>query len=546
MSVVTTTILSNNQRMNPEYEVLSIDVVKDVNRIPYAQITLLDGDAAQQKFAISDEAFFEPGKEIEIKLRYEGSPAAEVSVFKGLVVRHAVEANAAGLLLTVEMKDEAIKLTQSRRSEVYHAKTDSEIIGTLITNSGLTKGRMAITQPAHLEIVQYYCTDWDFILSRADANGLLVVAEHGAVTLSDIRMSGIAAHTFEFGISDIYNFEIEVDVNHQYAEIQSIAWDLKNQKLTQASKARDFTLAQGNVKAATVAKTVGGALKVLSDAVPLDPKELQAWANAAMVKSRMSMIRGRISIPGFGDIRCLDLMEVAGIGKRFNGKTLVTGIRHHVDENGWQTDVQFGLSAETFAARADVVDRPAAGQLPGVNGLQIGLVTAYEDPDKQSRVKVMLPGIDPQKGEVWARLASPDAGKDRGVFFRPEPGDEVIVGFFNDDPRQAVILGSMYSPKNTPPKDMEANSKDNLAKGIVTRSGITLGFYDDEKPMVFIKTPGSNKIVFDDRNEMVQISDQHGNTITMSKDGIEIKSAKDLKIDASGNVEIKGAKVDVK
>lgn len=546
MSTVTAIVSSSGSVMDPSYQVLSIDVVREVNRIPYAQLVLLDGDAAKQKFVISDTAFFEPGKEIEIKLRYEGAPSTEASVFKGLVVRHAVEANEQGLLLTVEMKDAAIKLTRTRRSEIYREKTDSEIIGTLITNGGLTKGQVAATQPAHPELVQYYCTDWDFILSRADMYGMVVVTEDGKVSVSKITLSGSAVHTFEFGISDIYNFEIEIDANHQYAEVESIAWDVKEQKLTQATKAKAFNLSQGNLKAVTVANAVGGKLQALSSPVSLDPKALQAWADGAMIKSRMSMIRGRISVPGFGEFHCLDVMEVLGVGKRFNGITLITGIRHRVDLSGWHTDVQFGLSPEAFIARSDVMDRPAAGQLPGVNGLQIGLVTDNQDPKKESLVKVMLPGIDPEKGEVWARLSSLDAGKGRGFFFRPEPGDEVIVGFFNDDPRQPVILGSMYNPKNTPPDDMAKSSEKNLAKGIVTRSKITLGFLDDEKPMVFIETPGSNKIVFDDSSEMVQMSDQHGNSITMSKDGIEIKSAKDLKIDASGNVEIKGTKVDVK
>jgi uncharacterized protein involved in type VI secretion and phage assembly len=209
--------------------------------------------------------------------------------------------------------------------------------------------------------------------------------------------------------------------------------------------------------------------------------------------------------------------------------------------------VQFGLPAERYITSPGVTDLPAAGLLPGVNGLQIGIVAPFEeDPDKEFRVKVKLPGIDPKKGDIWARLAAPDAGKGRGYFFRPEPGDEVIVGFFNDDPRQAVILGAMYGSKNAPPDDMKKLSKDNIAKGIVTRSGITLGFNDDKKSSFFIKTPGPNKIILDDDKQMIQISDQHGNSITMNKDGIEIKSARDLKIEASGNVEIKGTKVDVK
>ena len=429
---------------------------------------------------------------------------------------------------------------------VYRKKTDNQIMGELISNHGVKKGSIDATQPEHPEIVQYYCTDWDFMLSRADLYGLWVIVEAGEISVKKISLSGGAKHNFEFGISDIYAFEIEVNGSHQYASIESIAWDLKNQKLTQSSKAKAFNLSQGNLKPESVARAVGGQVQSLSSAVPLDAKTLKAWADGAMIKSRMSMIRGFVSIPGFGNVKCLDVMNIAGVGKRFNGKTVVTGIRHRVNLSGWRTDVQFGLSAERFIPRPGVTDVAAAGQLPGVNGLQIGVVDKFaEDPDKEFRVKVILPGIDEKTGAVWARLATPDAGKERGYFFRPEPGDEVVVGFFNDDPRQAVVLGALYGSKNVPPKKMKL-TKDNLDKGIVSNKGITLGFTDDKKPSFFVETPGSNKLIIDDNDQKIQISDQHGNSITMSKDGIEIKSAKDLKISASANVEVKGAKVDVK
>jgi Rhs element Vgr protein len=549
MSTVTATILSDEKVMDEKYELLSIDIVKELGRIPYAQIALLDGSAARQKFVISDTDFFIPGKKIEIKLRYETVPAKEATVFKGLVVCHAVEATEQGLMLNVEIKDVAIKLAQTRRSEIHLDVTDNKVISTLIKKADLQeKGALASTEAKHPELVQYYCTDWDFILSRAEACGLLVAVEDGEFSLKEIALTGEADkdHTFEFGISDIYNFEIEVDADHQRKEVQSVAWDLKEQKLTAASKAKDFSLSQGNLKAADLATAVGGDLEALSDPVPLDPKALQAWADGVLARSRMAMIRGRISVPGFGAIHLLDVIKVAGVGNRFNGQALVTGIRHRVDAGGWRSDVQFGISHEPFAARRDTVDVPAAGLLPGVNGLQVGVVAEFkEDPDKEFRVRVILPGIDVKQEGIWARLATPDAGKDRGYFFRPEKGDEVVVGFFNDDPRQAVILGGMYGSKNTPPKDAEL-SAENAIKGIFTKKGTTLGFIDDEKPAVFIETPAKNKIIFDDDGEQIQISDQHGNAITMSKDGIEIKSAKDLKIEASGNVEIKGTKVDVK
>jgi Rhs element Vgr protein len=544
---VTATILSAGRPMSQAYELVSIDVTKEVNRIPYAQIILIDGDIAQQTFVISDTDFFAPGKPIEIKLRYEGEPEPEAVVFKGVVVGHGVQADQHGSLLTIELKDAAVKLTSIRKSAIYRDQTDTKAIDLLIMNSGLKKGPIATTRVQHPQLVQYYCTDWDFILARAEANSLLVHVDNGEISLAEMIVQGKPKHSFKYGLTEIFSFEIDADGGSQYPQVQSIAWDVKNQKLTQAAKAKDVKLDQGNLNAGSIAKSLGFEPYVLTNPIPLNPKELQAWADATLARSRASMIRGRIAVPGLSDVKLLDVIEVSGVSKRFNGKTLVTGIRHRVDQHGWQTDLQFGLSAERFTQQPDIVDAPAAGLLPAINGLHIGIVGMYEeDPEKEFRIQVILPGIDAKNGTLWARLASPDAGNNRGYFFRPEPGDEVVVGFFNDDPRQAVILGAMYGSKNKPPKDVAKLTKENKAKTIVTKTGATIGFLDGSKSSVFIKTPDANTIKLDDDAKAITITDQHGNTITMNKDGVEIKSAKDVKINASGNVEIKGAKVDIK
>ena len=531
--------------MDPLYELLSLDITKEVNRIPYAQIILLDGDLVHNTLPISDTAFFEPGKTIEIKLRYEGATDQEATVFKGLVLKHSVERDAQGTLLTIELKDAASKLTRTRRSKVYHDQTDADILRGIIDEYDLSSGTVAATQPKHAEMVQYYCTDWDFLVMRAEIQGLLVVVDDGTITLPRLAVSGQPQHRFTYGSDEIYNIEIEVDASHQFPGVESLAWDIKAQKQTQASKAQAFDLSQGNLKGEAVARATGAKTYTLAAPVPLDPQELQAWADAHLARSRIAMLRGRLSVPGLAAIKPLDVMEIAGVGTRFNGTTLVTGIRHRVNTQGWLTDIQFGLAPERFAAREGIVDVPAAGLLPAVHGLQFGVVDAFmEDPDKQLRVKVLLAGMD--KDAVWARLASPEAGKGRGYVFRPEQGDEVVVGFVNDDPRQAVILGALYSAKNTLPEAVGNVTKENSTKAMVTRKGTVIKFLDNDKPAVHIETPGKNTIVLDDEAQTIRLADQHGNTLTLSKDGITIESAKDVTIKASGNVDITGQKVDIK
>lgn len=545
MSVATPTILSRGKAIDPGYALLALDIRKEVNRISTARMIFLDGDAALRKFAISDTKSFELGNEIEIKLRYEGS--TDKTVFKGLVVRHGVEAAKDGSTLVVEAKDASIKLTHTRKSNVFRDQSDDEIIGKIIQDAGFQKGSIPSVDPKHPEIVQYYATDWDFMLLRADVRGLVVMADDGKISLEKMAVSKSPKLVLEWGISEIYGFEIEADASSQFSSVESIGWDKKKQQLTQSAKAKAFTLSQGNQDGAKAAKAIGFDTYTLSHPVPMDPKDLQAWADARMARSRLSMIRGRITVPGSADIKPLDVVELKGIGDRFNGKALVSGIRHRLDNSvGWQTDLQFGLSSDWLCRQERIADSPAAGLIPRVSGLQVGMVDKFEeDPDKEYRLKVILPGVDEKKGAVWARLASPDAGKERGWFFRPETGDEVVVGFFNDDPAQAVVLGAMFGSKNKPPKNYSTLSKENTEKGIVTKKGVKIGF-DDKKASVTIETPGANKIVIDDDAKAITISDQHNNSIKMDDSGIVLKSAKDIKIDAGGNVEIKGVKVDVK
>ncbi len=542
--VVTTTILSNGIEMNPEYNLMSIDIIKEANKIPFAQLILLDGDASQQEFAISNTDFFKPGNELEIKLRYEERVRDEATVFQGIIIRHSVRADLYRSYLSIELKDAAIKLTTQRKSTVFREMTDTEIIKKIIQETGLKFISTANTQAKHQEMVQFYCTDWDFILSRADANGCWVLADDGEITLQKPELKGRPKHTFEYGISDIYEFEMEADLSHQYTSVESMTWDVKTQQISPPQKATDFSLTQGNLQPDKLAKIINADNYQLVTLGQLDKQEMQAWADAKLSKSRLAMVQGRLKVPGFADIKPGDIMKVAGIGERFNGKTLVSAIRHQVNEQGWQTDVQFGLSANWFTQQNnDIIDSPASGLVPAINGLQIGIVDKYEDdPDKQYRVKVNIPSIE-KDGLVWARLASIDAGKERGIFFRPEIGDEVVLGFINDDPRQAVILGAMHSEKNVLPKRLEVTEENNK-KGIVTKESLKI-LFDDENKSIELSTPNSNIIKLSDADKGIYLEDENGNIMTINEQGFQIKSSQDIVIEGK-NITIKGSKVDVK
>jgi uncharacterized protein involved in type VI secretion and phage assembly len=172
-----------------------------------------------------------------------------------------------------------------------------------------------------------------------------------------------------------------------------------------------------------------------------------------------------------------------------------------------------------------------------MSGLQMGIVTALEnDPDGEDRIKCRLPLISPNEEGIWARVATLDAGKGRGTYFRPEIDDEVVVGFLNDDPRYPVILGMSHSSAKPAP---EAAKDDNHHKGYVSREKLKLVF-DDEKKIIGLETPAGNSITLSEDAKGIVLQDQNGNKITLDDSGIKIESAKDMVFKAAKDVKLSG------
>jgi len=183
----------------------------------------------------------------------------------------------------------------------------------------------------------------------------------------------------------------------------------------------------------------------------------------------------------------------------------------------------------------------SAFNIPRAQGLEVGIVLDLDDDnDGEFRVKLRLPVFQDEEG-IWARVAQTYAGDNYSVFFRPEIGDEVIVGFVNNDPRMPIILGGVHS--SAKPSPIEQNS-DNHIKGIVTRSGMKL-LFDDEKSSVTIETPNGNKIVLTDDEGQIAIEDENGNTATLNSDGISFESGSNISIKATGDIKIEGTNVEL-
>ncbi len=534
-ALATFTILAAGKAIATTMQVVSVDTWLAVDKVPRARLVLFDGNPSTGTFDISSLSTFLPGNTVEISAGYDGK---EARIFRGLVIKQGLDVcQTEGSKLVVELSDEALKMTLERKSGFFEKVKDSALITTLITRNGLAAD-VSATTTVHEEIVQYYATDWDLMVTRAQLNGLVVMADGGKVAVKPPDTSQSPVLGVRYGIS-ILDLQVELDATTQYASsaIKGYAWDAGTQKLLESGPGTATVKEQGNVSSAELAKVFDVKKLALQTGGALEQPDLKDWATAELLKSRLSKIRGTVRFQGSALAQVGKTLELGGLGPRFDGTAFISGVHHHIEDGRWLTTAEFGLSAQWFTARSPGISAPgASGQLPPIKGLQTGVVKQVaKDPGGELRVLVGLPLLQDASKGVWARLGTFYASSGVGALFYPEVDDEVVVGFMNEDPRYPVILGSVYSKKRAPPFPPDEK---NTRKALVTRSKLELSF-DEEKKTILIQTPGKHIIKLDDTSGAISIQDSNGNTVSLSKGGITLDSAKNLNINAKGNVALK-------
>ncbi|MEP6747603.1 MAG: phage baseplate assembly protein V [Bacteroidota bacterium] len=215
---------------------------------------------------------------------------------------------------------------------------------------------------------------------------------------------------------------------------------------------------------------------------------------AAIQSSKMVRFDGRSSVFSLqlGGSASITGKNVYSDQDESFGDYTITSITHHCDGQGNYTN--------------DFTAIPASVKMPPVNLMaephmetQSALVTDNNDPKGLGRVRVKFYWMEDSEKSPWLRIASPHGGDGKGMFFIPEVGEEVIVGFEGGSPMKPYVIGTVYNGKA---KTTFANDGNDV-KAIQTRSG--------------------NLIVMNDKEGSVHVADAKGN---------------DVMIDGSGNIKV--------
>jgi phage protein D len=531
--VLMLSITIDGSPLEDAYPVQSLEITQTINKIPEAQLSIVFRNVATGNTNMNDSQDIKPGSTIEIKAGY-GADGQQAPLFKGVITKKKISMKTAGsYTLDISCSHRARNMTFGKNAVQYTNKTDSDVIKAIIgLYPGLSCKVDATTVTRESTLKPNDTSDWDFIMTLAEFNGKVILFDQDTVVVTAPSLSTSPVLRVAFGES-IQSFNATVDTENQPASVTAKSKNKGGSDILEA-KANEPALPDPLKSAIATGSSQQGRNRELFASPGMASDELQIWADGRLLRHRMSAFKGNVSFIGSGLVKPGTMIQLDGVGQLYNGTVYVSGVAHTIDEGHWTTKVTFGLQDDSVTEKQGFSTPAAEDGSPAIRGLQQATVTRLSgDPESKYRVQVKLVSQTSNPEPMWAILGNPYATNQAGWVFLPEPGDNVVVGFCGNNAKEPVILGAFYDPVKVCPSP--AADENNYQKSLKTKSGLKIGF-DDNQKVLTIETPAGNKLTFDDNGRSIRIADQNGNTMTMDKDGIAMQTNKDLSLKATGSI----------
>jgi phage protein D/phage baseplate assembly protein gpV len=495
----------------------------------------------------NEEATFREGKEIEIQ--YGIGETAPEKILSGRIASVEPQIDVENATIVLRGYDLSHKLYRGRYRRSFLDTKDSDLAQRLAGEAGLSVGTIDATSVTHKYLFQNNQTNAEFLLERARRIGYeMWVDDQAKFNFRKLPPSPPIAATLEWG-NDLLAFSPRLSTAEQVNEVEVRGWDVKQKKAIVGTATSGTGEPQIGVSGgAGIAQTAWGQAKLaIVDEFIADAGEAKTLAQAlldeqtgAFVEAHGTCLANVKLVPG-------KLVEIKQVGTRFNGKYYLTQVTHEWIA-GETMVTRFTASGKRDRGLWGLLAEPAleagAHGTHLIAGVVIGIVTNNKDPDELCRVKVKFPWISANDESNWARVVTPMAGKDRGIFYLPEIDDEVLVGFEHGDIHRPYVLGSVYNGKDaTPIKAADAVGGDGLVNKRVmkSRTGHMLTINDTAggEQLLLVDKTTKNKITLNSPDNTLKIEfegditiDTKGKLIIKSKAGIEITSEAKISIKA--------------
>jgi phage protein D len=475
-------------------------------------------------------------------------------VFSGEVVALEPEWRDDGVIIAARAFDKGHRLNRKKQSFTYVQMKASDIVRRVASRAGLAAGQIDSTTVVHDHMQQSQETDWDFCWRLARMNGFEFGVWDDKVVFRK-RDRASAAATLAWG-ENLHSFRPRASVVGQVTQVTVSSHDPKARQPTTgvATSTPGASSAPISAKRNKAIGDLSGGEALVADRVATSSDEAHAMAQASLRRNASTFLEADGVAHGSPKIVAGATVAIANVGKEFGGDYLVSSSTH-VYKGGTGYTTRFEITGDRSRAFADLVAggaSPASGGGGGgggaswANSLVIAVVTNNKDPEDMGRVKVEYPALGRDMESDWARVATLNAGKQRGIFFTPQVNDEVVVGFEHGDARRPFVLGSLFTGK----EKLDAELKDpetarDALFGVKTPHQVAmhaakeLKLTSDEKMTLTVTGNKTGAFALTADGDIT--SDSKKNVKATAAQNIELAANSTVKVSGKGTVEIESS-----
>ena len=500
---------------------------------------------------------FEIGKPLAVSSDTGNDTSARL--FDGEITSIETNYDASGSHAVVRAYDRSHRLAAGRRTATYQNVSYSEIAQHLATDAGL-QAQVDDSGTIYEHVLQPNVSDLDFLagLARRIGYWCLVQGDTLHFERAQVGSGGDEAGTIDSTApeqlvsgNNLLTFRARITAVAQVEKVRVRGWDVTNKEVVVGEADGASTSAVLSTSIGDLATAVGSRTMTVVTHPVATQAAADQLATAAAEQIGGAAFEATAEVLGSPSLRAGSVVNVSGVEPMLEGRWVVTTARHEFNlREGYRTRLEFagrqdrtihGLLAQGGSAYAD--------RIPGA---VIAIVTDNDDPESMGRVKVKYPWLDDNAESWWARLAQPGAGKEYGMVWIPQVGDEVLVIFEQGSVTSPVVIGGLWNGQDTAPLgDGLFDAGSVKRSGFISRKGHKLVFFDapDDTGIALISSDNKFRISLNETSGKLHIYFD-GDLVMEGTGDVEVKTQGDFKVEAagvtiqaSGNTVIKGATV---
>jgi len=291
----------------------------------------------ENPFPFFDRELVDFGKTFAVEM---GPPDGSRQIFNGRVM--ALEAQYPQQQppeITILAEDRLQDLRLERRTRTFEDVSDEDVVNQIASQHGLT-AEIDVDGPTYRVLTQLNQSDLAFLRERAVAIDAEVWVEDSTLYFHAHNGRSAGEVQLNYG-GNLLQFSVLADLAHQRSSVKVSGWNVGDKAAIDVSAGESVVSGELNGHrggSAILAEALAERHERIVTGVPLSNDEAQAMADARYQERARRFLAGSGIADGTPAMRVGTVVELSEVGELFNGRYIVTAVRHTFDRiNGYRT-----------------------------------------------------------------------------------------------------------------------------------------------------------------------------------------------------------------